>query len=226
MGARPDGISNPETASIPPKYGYQRNTQMSDFSRRTVVRGFAWTVPVIAVAAQAPAFATSHEPPPPVINFGGACGNTGARQKGCGGDKSLQVPLTLSNPGPGDIIFQITSMYTCNCGAAPTGPGAGVYSGVNGIYSTPSHTVVNENNCTLVAQPSCTAGAVTGGSVLVPAGTADATYWIESKSTQSSSLFSSRISYRLVSAADCTVLRTGSAFTSKAIEPANCDGSS
>ena len=32
---------------------------MSDFSRRTVVRGAAWTVPVIAVAANAPAFAVS-----------------------------------------------------------------------------------------------------------------------------------------------------------------------
>ena len=32
---------------------------MSEYSRRTVVRGAAWTVPVIAVAAQAPAFAAS-----------------------------------------------------------------------------------------------------------------------------------------------------------------------
>lgn len=32
---------------------------MSDFSRRSVVRGVAWTVPVVAVAAQAPAFAVS-----------------------------------------------------------------------------------------------------------------------------------------------------------------------
>ena len=32
---------------------------MSDFSRRTVVRGAAWTVPVVAVAANAPAFAVS-----------------------------------------------------------------------------------------------------------------------------------------------------------------------
>lgn len=40
---------------------------MSDYSRRTVVRGFAWTVPVIAVAAQAPAFAASY---PPVIISG------------------------------------------------------------------------------------------------------------------------------------------------------------
>ena len=32
---------------------------MSDFSRRTLVRGAAWTVPVISVAATAPAFAAS-----------------------------------------------------------------------------------------------------------------------------------------------------------------------
>ncbi len=32
---------------------------MTNFSRRTVVRGATWTVPVIAIAAQAPAFAVS-----------------------------------------------------------------------------------------------------------------------------------------------------------------------
>lgn len=32
---------------------------MTDFSRRTVVRGAAWSVPVVAIAAQAPAFAVS-----------------------------------------------------------------------------------------------------------------------------------------------------------------------
>lgn len=40
---------------------------MSDFSRRTVVRGAAWSVPVIAVAAPIPAFAASF---PPVIISG------------------------------------------------------------------------------------------------------------------------------------------------------------
>ena len=40
---------------------------MTDFSRRTVVRGTAWSVPVIAIAAQAPAFAASA---PPIIITG------------------------------------------------------------------------------------------------------------------------------------------------------------
>ncbi len=37
---------------------------MANYTRRTVVRGAAWTVPVIAVAAPIPAFAASY---PPVI---------------------------------------------------------------------------------------------------------------------------------------------------------------
>ena len=43
---------------------------MSEYSRRTVVRGAAWSVPVIAVAAQAPAFAASA--PPIIITYVGA----------------------------------------------------------------------------------------------------------------------------------------------------------
>lgn len=199
---------------------------MANYTRRTVVRGAAWTVPVIAVAAPIPAFATSHEPPPPVIDFGGACGNTGATQKGCGSDKSLQVPLTLSNPGTEDIVFQITGMFTCNCASAPTGPGApgsGIYSGIEGVFSTPGHAVADQDDCTNAAYSGCS-GGLPGGSILVPAGTTNATYWIVSKSTQSSSTFSSRITWRLLSATGCTVLRSGEAATASAIAPANCNG--
>lgn len=196
---------------------------MANYTRRTVVRGAAWTVPVIAVAAPIPAFATSHEPPPPVIDFGGACGNTGATQKGCGSDKSLQVPLTLSNPGTEDIVFQITGMFTCNCASAPVSAGPGVYSGIGGVFSTPSHAVTNQNKCTNAAYTGCP-GGVSGGSILVPAGTVNATYWIVSATTQSSSSFSSRITWQLLSASDCTVLSSGQAATASAIEPANCNG--
>lgn len=200
---------------------------MSDFSRRTVVRGTAWTVPVIAVAAQAPAFAVSPPPPPPppVINFGGACANTGATQKGCGSDKSLQVPLTLSNPGSTDYTFQITSMYTCNnCGAAPTAAGAGVYSGIGGIFKTPDHTVPSQNDCNVKNSGPCTSGGLSGGSVLVPAGTVvPQTFWIVSVSTGASSSFQSTINWRLLDA-NCNVISTGQAQTAVAISPANCDG--
>ena len=199
---------------------------MPDFSRRTVVRGTAWTVPVIAVAAHAPAFAASHEPPPPGINFGGACGNTGATQKGCGGKFTLQVPLTLSNPGATAYVFQITSMYTRNERPAPTGPGTGIESGVMGIYATPSHTVPNHNNCTKVSYNGpCGGTGVTGGSVLVPAGTTSATYWIQSPDTGSADDFAATITWQILDAATCAVLSDGTAATpAEAIPPANCNG--
>lgn len=198
---------------------------MSNFTRRTVVRGTAWTVPAIAVAANAPAFATSNTPPPPVIDFGGACANTGATQKGCGSDKSLQVPLTLTNPGTTAYTFQITSMYTCNnCGAAPTAPGAGVYSGIGGIYATPDHSVPSQDNCNNKNSGPCTSTGLAGGSVLVPAGTTTPLrFWIVSVSTGTSSSFQATINYQLLDA-DCNVISTGQASTATAISPANCDG--
>ena len=133
-------------------------------SRRTLAKGAAWSVPAVAVAAAAPAYASSI--PEPTIDFGGACGNTGATQKGCGGEKTLQVPLTLSNPTGTDIVFQITSMDTCNCATAPTGPGSNVYSGVRGVWATTSHTMDGHDDCTaLVSPPTC--GGI--ANVLVPA---------------------------------------------------------
>lgn len=45
-------------------------------TRRTVVRGAAWTAPIVAVAVAAPAFAASVTIPPPVIDgavVGGKC---------------------------------------------------------------------------------------------------------------------------------------------------------
>ena len=197
---------------------------MSDFSRRTVVRGTAWTVPVIAIAAQVPAFAASNVPPPPVINFGGACANTGALQKGCGTDKSLQVPLTLSNPGGTDVVFQITSMFTCNnCGSAPTSTAGGATAGIGGIFATPNHSEPSQNDCNSIVGSGCS-GGLTGGSVLVPAGTNNATFWIVAASTGASSSFQSTINWRLLDAATCAVLSSGQAQTASAISPNNCDG--
>lgn len=43
-------------------------------SRRTLAKGAAWAVPVVAIASAAPAFAASPEPPPPCPTLSGACG--------------------------------------------------------------------------------------------------------------------------------------------------------
>lgn len=193
-------------------------------SRRTVAKGMAWVVPAVAVAATVPlASASPVIPPPPVINFGAACGNTGAAQKGCGGDKTLQVPLTLTNLTGADVVFQITGMFTCNCTTAPTAPGSGVAVGVRGVWQTPSHSVPNQNNCTATIQSPCP-GGIAGGSVLVPNGTNAQTYWIESTSNGSSSTFSTTINWRMLDAATCVQLSAGQAQTASAISPANCDG--
>ena len=194
-------------------------------SRRTVAKGAAWAVPAVAVAVTTPSAAGSGKVPPVLITFGTACGNTGATQKGCGGDKTLQVPLTLSYASAAPVVFQITSMLTCNCATAPTTTGTGVYAGVRGIWKTPAHTPkTNQNDCTAVTASNC-AGGVTNGTIVVPANPTaiPMTYWIESAATQSSSSFSTRIAWRLL-AADCTVLLTGTAVTATAISPTNCDG--
>ena len=38
---------------------------MSQYNRRTLVRGAAWSIPVVAIAGHAPAFAASHDAPTP-----------------------------------------------------------------------------------------------------------------------------------------------------------------
>ena len=119
-------------------------------------------------------------------------------------------------------MFQITSMYTCNCATAPTTAGAGVAVGVRGIWSTPNHTVPSQNDCTAVTASNC-AGGVTGGTIVVPANTNAKTYWIESATNGSSDDFSTTINWRLLNA-DCSVISSGQAQTTSAISPANCDG--
>ncbi|MDT0186485.1 hypothetical protein Q9S36_40505 [Microbacterium sp. ARD31] len=182
-------------------------------SRRTVAKAMAWAVPAIAVAATVPQAAAS-APPPPVIDFGGACGNTGALQKGCGSDKSLQVPLTLTNPTAQPIVFQITSMTTAN-GTDP----ADVTNAVT-LYSTTAFDP--DNICASVTSSTCSGGVA---SIVVPANTVvPLKFWIVSGSLQNSSSFLSTINWRLLAnnPVNCTVLSTGTAQTANAISPENC----
>ena len=55
--------------------------QQSGISRRTVTKAMAWAVPVIAIAAPAPAFAISGEPP--TVLVGNPCKLPGASAQGC-----------------------------------------------------------------------------------------------------------------------------------------------
>lgn len=205
---------------------------MPDFSRRTVVRGTAWTVPVVAIATSVPAFAASLLPPPPVVNLAGACGNTGANQKGCGIDKTLQVPVTVTNPTSVPIVFQVTSFLVSNTGTAPTvgdGAGTGVYEGVSGIFATNSS--FTENVCQAVTTSACPGGAndalpvpqnLVVDSVVVAANTT-AYFFVLSQETQSSSEFSATIGTRLLSAACSPIAGTTATLGRDAIPRNNCD---
>ena len=140
----------------------------SPLSRRSVAKGVAWTAPVVAIAATAPMAAATKVPPTTVIRFGGACGNTGSDGKGCGGDKTIQVPLTLTNLTGADLVFQVTSMYTClnknnTCEEAPTGPGAGVVEGTRGIWTTAVPGQFSPTNaCGTPVYSTCGGGTVKG----------------------------------------------------------------
>jgi len=203
-----------------------KSTDPRQVSRRTLMKGAAWAVPVLAVAATSPlAAASGNVPPAPGIDFGGGCGNTGATKKGCGGSQTLQVPLTLSNNTGRDIVFQVVSMYTCNCGTAPTAAGPGVYSGVRGIFKTPTFGIP-QNDCTAVPDRpvggTVCAGGTANGTILVPDGTTDQKYWIESAETGSSSTFSATISWRMLDAETCEVLQEETAKSLNPLSPANC----
>lgn len=191
----------------------------SGLSRRSLARGAAWAVPTIAVLAAAPdASASVIIPPPPDINFTGACGNNGASQKGCGGTQDLQVPIQLTNKTGRDVIFQVTAMYTCvNCSVPPTSS-SGATSGVTGVYTG---TAGVNNACGTPQRGDCT-GGLPEGSVLVPNGTSNGNYWIESASVGASSKFQTTIVWRMLDASTCAVLSGETAQTSGAIASGNC----
>jgi len=207
----------------------------SPLSRRSVAKGVAWTAPVVAIAATAPMAAATKVPPTTVIRFGGACGNTGSDGKGCGGDKTIQVPLTLTNLTGADLVFQVTSMYTClnkknTCEEAPTGPGAGVVEGTRGIWTTAVPGQFSPTNaCGTPVYSTCGGGTVKG-SIVVPNGTTGATYWIESNSLGSASAFWSTINYQWVTpstaspACEVVIGTPGDAKTVDIGPSTNCPG--
>jgi len=59
-------------------------SSMSQYNRRTIVRGAAWTIPVVAVASTAPAFAASLDAPRPG-GLQALCRTTGQGNGNCQG---------------------------------------------------------------------------------------------------------------------------------------------
>ena len=108
---------------------------MSQYNRRTLVRGAAWSIPVVAVAANAPAFAASQDAPV----AGGitmVCRTTGNGQNGnCQG---YRIVLNFGIQGPYDWDITITpqQVVTSNGATVEIKIPATVPSTVNASNST------------------------------------------------------------------------------------------
>ena len=92
---------------------------MSEFNRRTLVRGAAWSIPVVAVAAQAPAFAASTDAPAPGA-MSVTCRTNGNGQGNCQG---YRVVLNFNLQG--------TSTWNIRITAAQITSSAGVTQSIN-----------------------------------------------------------------------------------------------
>lgn len=89
---------------------------MTDMTRRTVVRGTAWTIPVIAIAATAPAFAVSQrcKPVPQCKNPGDGQNNkTYYILAGCGANDS-NIDHILVDGKPTEYIPENGQYETIN----------------------------------------------------------------------------------------------------------------
>lgn len=77
---------------------------MSQYNRRTLVRGAAWSIPVLAVAAHAPAFAASSDAPTPGA-LAVICRTNGQGQGNCQG---YRLVLNFNLQGTTDWNIRIT----------------------------------------------------------------------------------------------------------------------
>lgn len=78
-------------------------------SRRTLAKGVAWSVPAVAVAAAAPAYAASDGP---IALTGMACKLPGASSNPYKQGYIFEALITnVAGPNPDDVIYEITNMY-------------------------------------------------------------------------------------------------------------------
>lgn len=84
---------------------------MPEYNRRTLVRGAAWSIPVVALAAQAPAFAGSTNAPRPT-------GVTVCKE--AAGSKCYRFFLTFARPSQ-DWTIELASVVLVNTTTPSTG---------------------------------------------------------------------------------------------------------
>lgn len=167
-------------------------------NRRTVAKGIAWSVPAVAIASTAPAFATSHdEPDPPVFDFANGWKNPGnSCTSRCIPKQSYSAKVTLINDQPENYILQFTSYAI------------GESTDTTGVFG-----ITGSQDCDPIAPVPCTdtCAGFTTNSVCVPAGTAAMTVYVTSNNHGSSPNGGQWIGWRWVRASDCTVVSSGTA---------------
>ena len=99
---------------------------MPEYNRRTIVRGAAWSIPIVAVAAHAPAFAASTDPPRPG-SFDVTC-----RTNGQGGGNCQGYRMVLN------FNLQGTTSWNIRITAAQITSSAGNTLSVNEPHPSPS----------------------------------------------------------------------------------------
>lgn len=191
-------------------------------SRRAVAKGAAWSVPAVAIAAAAPAYALSKEvPTEPVFSWATGCATTG-NGRGCSGqEKALQIPLTLKNDTGKDLVFVVTDARAAN------GNGGNLntfnWPGAAGIYTNKGSQV----DCSPLVGDCATCASVNTANpkahVCVGAGKTLSLWMAFNTTNDNASSFIGRIKYQWYDAATCDPVGSeGQSSQTTAISPNNC----
>lgn len=181
-------------------------------NRRTVTKGIAWSVPAIAIAGAAPAFATSHEPTPPDFDWSAGCATTGSGGGCANAEKTPQVPFTITNNTGQDLQFQVlgTKSWTDN-GTEPEN-----FATPGGIYTNNG----TRDNC----NPTVGSAGCNGYMSVAIANGETKDLWLVGNQMGNASAFWMKVQYRWVTNdRDCTeVVPAAEASPDKIVPDNNC----
>ncbi|WP_143780876.1 hypothetical protein [Ornithinimicrobium sp. CNJ-824] len=175
-------------------------------TRRTLVKGAAWSVPVVAIGASAAVAdvqcSPNSCPPPPAFDFDNAYKNPGGScESSCVPKQSYGVPVTLSNASSEDYYIQFTSYLIGTTSV-------GVHSITSDVLSCAA-----PGGCAVEA---CGDNAMMNA-VCVPAGTASMRIYVTSGGYGSSPQTGQSIGWQWVRKSDCEV--TDSGVAASAVSP-------
>lgn len=186
-------------------------------TRRTVMKGAAWAVPVVALASSVPAYAASPTPGTPVFDWGAGCATVGNTKHGCAQMSTTpQVPFTVTTPTGKTLGLQILGVksWTQN-GTEPTTWAAptGVWTNNNGSQDNCSPEVSTTKTCSDPTYP----GAVT---VAVPG---SGSYWLVGSQQGNSSAFYMSVLYQWIDTNTCSVVQEAAQLSANSISSStNC----